>query len=119
MKNLTRRRFVQSALLCSAGAALAAEPSAPHAVFPVEPRARIAVATYPFRESIIAPGNRDRDPKKPGMDLAKFARFVRAEFGVTGIEPLDSHFSSTDPDDIRKLRTEFEAAGVHTVNIPV
>jgi sugar phosphate isomerase/epimerase len=119
MKNLTRRRFVHSALLCSAGAALAGEPSGPHAVFPVEPRARIAVATYPFRESIIAPGNRDRDPKKPGMDLAEFARSIPAQFGVQGIEPLDSHFPSTEPAAVRKLRAAFDAAGVHTVNIPV
>jgi sugar phosphate isomerase/epimerase len=119
MKNLTRRRFVQSALLCSAGAALAQGTSAPHAVFPTEPRKRIAVATYPFRESIIAPGNRDRDPKKPGMDLAQFAQSIPAQFGVQGIEPLDAHFPSTEPAAITKLRAAFDAAGVHTVNIPV
>jgi sugar phosphate isomerase/epimerase len=119
MKNLTRRRFVQTALLCSAGAALAQGTSAPHAVFPTEPRKRIAVATYPFRESIIAPGNRDRDPKKPGMDLAQFARSIPAQFGVQGIEPLDAHFPSTEPAAITKLRAAFDAAGVHTVNIPV
>lgn len=115
MKNLTRRRFVQSALLCSAGAALAAEPSGPHAIFPVDPRARIAVATYPFRASIIAPGNRERDPKKPGMDLAQFARSIPSQFGVQGIEPLDSHFPSAELAEVRKLRAAFDAAGVHTV----
>jgi sugar phosphate isomerase/epimerase len=119
MKYLTRRRFVQSALFASAGVALAAEDSTVYASFPVDPRARIAVATYPFRASIDAPGNHDRDPKKPGMDLAKFARFIRTHFGVQGIEPLDSHFSSTEPGEIRKLRVAFDAAGVHTVNIPV
>jgi len=119
MKNLTRRRFVHSALLFSAGVALAQEASAPHAVFPVDPRKRIAVATYPFRASIIAPGNRDRDPKKAGMDLAQFARSIPAQFGVQGIEPLDSHFPSTEPAQVGKLRAAFDAAGVHTVNIPV
>jgi sugar phosphate isomerase/epimerase len=118
MKSFSRRNFVKGALLCSASAVLAAE-NGPHTVFPVEPRARIAVATYPFRASIIAPKNEDRDAKKPGMDLAAFARFIRSEFGVRGIEPLDSHFSSTEPDEIRKLRTAFDAAGVYTVNIPV
>ncbi len=53
------------------------------------------------------------------MDLASFARFVRTEFGVHGIEPLDAHFTSTEPSEIRKLRAAFDAAGVHTVNIPV
>jgi sugar phosphate isomerase/epimerase len=119
MTNITRRRFVQAALLCSAGAAFAQEISGPHAVFPVEPRKRIAVATYPFRAFIIAPGNDDRDPKKAGMDLAQFARSIPEQFGVQGIEPLDSHFPSTEPAAITKLRAAFDAAGVHTVNIPV
>ena len=117
MKLFTRRSVVKGALLCSASAAFATAP--PRASFPVDPRARIAVATYPFRESIIAPGNKDRDPKKPGMDLASFARFVRTEFGVYGIEPLDGHFASTEDSEVRKLRAAFDAAGVHTVNIPV
>jgi sugar phosphate isomerase/epimerase len=117
MKSFTRRSVVKGAIFCYASAAFATEP--PRATFPADPRARIAVATYPFRESIIAPGNQDRDPKKPGMDLASFARFVRTEFGVYGIEPLDSHFSSTEYSEVRKLRAAFEAAGVHTVNIPV
>lgn len=119
MKCLTRRAFMQGALLCSAGAALAAESSGPHADFPVDPRARIAVATYPFRAIIIAPGNHDRDPKKPGMDLAQFAKYIRTNFGVQGIEPMDSHFPSTDPAEIRRLRAAFDAAGVRTVDIPV
>jgi sugar phosphate isomerase/epimerase len=38
---------------------------------------------------------------------------------VRGIEPLDSHFSSTEPGEVRKLRAAFDAAGVYTVNIPV
>ena len=118
MKNLTRRRFVQSALLCSAAAALG-ESSGPHAVFPTEARARIAVATYPFRASIIAPGNRARDPNKPGMDLVQFAQSIPSQFGVHGIEPLNGHFPSSEPAEISKIRAAFDAAGVHTVNIPV
>jgi sugar phosphate isomerase/epimerase len=117
MKSFTRRSVVKGALLCSASAAFAVVP--PRATFPVDPRKRIAVATYPFRESIIAPGNQDRNPKKPGMDLASFARFVRTEFGVYGIEPLSAHFASTEDSEVRKLRAAFDAAGVHTVNIPV
>ena len=53
------------------------------------------------------------------MDLAAFAKFVRAEFGVHGIEPLDSHFASTAPGDLRKLRAAFDAVGAYVVNIPV
>lgn len=117
MKSYTRRGVIQGALAWSASTAFAIEP--PRATFPADPRARIGVATYPFRESIIAPGNQDLDPKKKGMDLATFARLVRTEFGVHGIEPLDSHFPSTDFSAVRKLRAAFDAAGVHTVNIPV
>jgi sugar phosphate isomerase/epimerase len=116
MRSFTRRSFVQGTLVCAASAAFGAEPKAN---FPVDPRARIGVASYPFRAFIIAPGNRDRDPKKPGMDLASFARFVRTEFGVQGIEPLNGHFSSSEPGEIRKLRAALDAAGVHVVNIPV
>jgi sugar phosphate isomerase/epimerase len=116
MKLLTRRSVIKGAIVCSASAALA---RVPHATFPVEPRARIAVATYPFRALMKAPGNSDYDPKKPGMDLASFARLVRTEFKVNGIEPLSAHFTSTEPDEIRKLRAAFDAVGVYTVNIPV
>lgn len=87
--------------------------------FPTEPRARIAVATYPFRALINAPGNQDRDTSKPGMDLAAFAVFIREQFQVGGIEPLHSHFPSTEPADVRELRAAFDQAGVRTVNIPV
>jgi len=116
--SLTRRALVKGAFLCSVSAAFA-EETEPRARFPVDLRARIAVASYPFRAFLIAPQNRDRDPKKPGMDLAAFARFVKKEFGVPGIEPLNSHFTSTEISEIRKLRAAFDAAGVHTVNIPV
>lgn len=115
---ITRRSFIQESMFCSAGFLFAAETQ-PHATFPTEPRARIAVATYPFRASIIAPGNHDRDASKPGMVLGAFARYIRTEFNVRGIEPLNSHFTSTRPDDIRKLRAEFDQAGIRVVNIPV
>jgi sugar phosphate isomerase/epimerase len=53
------------------------------------------------------------------MDLAAFARFVKTEFNVRGIEPLDSHFPSKERGEVVKLRAAFDAAGVRTVNIPV
>jgi sugar phosphate isomerase/epimerase len=119
MTLLTRRTFLEAVALCSAGVVFGAESKSPLAHFPTNPRARIAVATYPFRASIIAPENHDRDAAKPGMDLAAFGRYIRSEFDVGGIEPLNSHFASTEPDEIRKLRMALDAAGVRTVNIPV
>ncbi len=119
MNSFTRRAFCRGVMLCSAGTVFAKEMKSPHANFPTNPRARIAVATYPFRSILNSPTNRDRDTSKPGMDLAAFARFVRTEFHVPGIEPLSLHFPSTEPGEILKLRAAFDAAGVHTVNIPV
>ena len=119
MTTLTRRDFVRAAILCSANTAFGAAANGPRASFPMAPKARIAVATYPFRASIVAPHNRHRDPAKPGMDLAAFAHYVAKEFGVRGIEPQDAHFSSTEHSEILKLRAAFDAAGVRTVNIPV
>ena len=115
---ITRRQFGAGALLLAADAALGA-PKSPRANFPVDPRDRLAVASYPFRRSIIAPKNEDRDASRPGMDLAAFARFIKTEFNVNGIEPLDSHFPSKERSEVVKLRAAFDAAGVRTVNIPV
>jgi len=115
---ITRRKFGAGAVLLAAEAAFGATKS-PAANFPTDPRARLAVATYPFRASILAPRNHDRDASKPGMDLPAFARFIKTEFHVSGIEPLDSHFPSKERSEIVKLRAAFDAAGVRTVNIPV
>jgi len=116
--NITRRKFGAGAFLLAADAALGAAKS-PQATFPTDPRARIAVASYPFRASIVAPHNQDRDATKTGMDLPGFARFIKSEFHVSGIEPLDSHFPSKERSEVIKLRAAFDAAGVRTVNIPV
>ncbi len=114
---ISRRTFVAQGAIASAYAALG-QPL-PKATYPTDPRHRLAVATYPFRARIISPTNSDRSKKVPGMDLAGFARSIRSEFNVFGIEPLHSHFPSTDPADIRQLKSAFDAAGVRTVNIPV
>jgi sugar phosphate isomerase/epimerase len=111
-RSFTRRNILKGAFACGATAAFGS-------TFPADPRARIGVATYPFRGYIIAPGNKDLDPKNKGMDLASFAKFIRTEFNVRGIEPLNGHFPSTELSEVRKLRAAFDAAGVHTVNIPV
>lgn len=51
--------------------AIFAPPQA-HLSFPVQPRERIAIASWPFRQFIEAPENKwARDPKLPGMDLTE------------------------------------------------
>ena len=116
MANLPRRTFIKGLLLATAGTAYAAQPQL-H--FPTDPRSRIGVATYPFRAFIDSPHNHDTDPTRKHMDLAAFAQSIPKEFGVHGIEPLDSHFASTDPAYVHGLRAAFDAAGVRVINIPV
>ena len=87
--------------------------------FPTQPRDRLAVASYPFRGSITTPGNEDRDPKQPGVALKDFAAMVRDKFDVHNIEPLSSHFPSTEPAYLAEFRKAVEQAGSHIVNIPV
>ncbi len=115
---MMRREWIKMAALAGAGTALA-QSAKPDFRFPTDPRHRVGVATYPFRAVIDAPGNGDRNAAMPGMDLAMFARYVRSQFDVYGIEPLHSHFASTAPEKIAELRKSFDAAGVRTINIPV
>jgi sugar phosphate isomerase/epimerase len=116
---LSRRIFVAGALCCSADIVFGEGAKLPQGNSPISPRDRIAVATYPFRANMTAPGNQDRDPSKPGMDLAAFAEYIKKEFHVNGIEPLHSHFASTERSEIVKLRKVFDTIGIRTVNIPV
>ena len=91
----------------------------PDLKFPTAARDRLAVATWPFRAYIESPTNEYRDKKQPGMDLREFATKVKKDFAVPGVEPLNSHFPSTDAPYLHRFRESIEKAGVHVVNIPV
>jgi sugar phosphate isomerase/epimerase len=115
---MNRRQFLGTALVAgSAGPALFAA-NEPHIDFPTDPRARLGVASYPFRAFIDAPHNRDRDKTKPGMTLLQFPAMVRVKFNVRNIEPLNSHFVSLEPGYLLELREAVEKAGMHVINIP-
>jgi len=115
---MNRRQFFGTALAAgSAGSALFAA-NEPHIAFPTDPRARLGVASYPFRAFIDAPHNRDRDKTKPGMTLVQFPAMVREKFNVRNIEPLNSHFVSLEPAYLHELREAVEKAGMHVINIP-
>jgi sugar phosphate isomerase/epimerase len=128
MNSLTRRSFLETLSALAAGSTIAgampgsifgASPqSKPHINFPTEPRARIALASYPFRMLIDAPGNRARDAKQKGFPLTQFPAEVVEKFGVHGIEPLAQHFESTEPAYLEKFRGAVEKAKVRIVNIP-
>jgi len=115
---MNRRHFVEAALFAAVprGVSASQEPNIP---FPTEPRARLGVASYPFRAFIESPNNRDRDKTKPGMTLLQFPAMVREKFKVRNIEPLDSHFVSLETAYLGELRNAVEKAGMHVINIPV
>jgi sugar phosphate isomerase/epimerase len=116
---MNRRQFVQTALaagVAAPGKLLTA--GEPHIEFPTEPRARLGVASYPFRAFIDSPHNRDRDKTKPGMQLTQFPAMVREKFNLRNIELLDSHFQSLEAAYLGELRNAVEKAGCRVINIP-
>jgi len=110
---MQRREFLSLA----ASSCLLAADTKPRFVFPTKPIDRLSVASYPFRAFIDSPTNHDRDPKQPGMDLVEFGKRVQREWQVHNIEPLNSHFRSTEPDYLGGLRDDLKTAGIGIANI--
>lgn len=110
MPSINRRTFIET---CAAlAAARQARPAAaPDIHFPAAPRDRLAVASYPFRNFMDRPGH-------AGLKLTDFASMVVEKFGIYNIEPLNSHFPSTEPAYLDELRRAVEQAHSHIVNIP-
>lgn len=128
MNSLTRRVFLEKLSALAAGnflasaAALSARANdnpEPHIAFPSAPRDRIAIASYPFRAYIESPGNRDRNPSLPGMDLIQFPAEVVKKFGVHNIEPHSRHFRSLDSAYLAEFRDALSKANAKVVNIAV
>ena len=63
----------------------------PNLQFPSQPRERIAIASYPFREFIAGKESKSAKP----MDVKDFAAHVIEKFQVNKIEPWTGHFPST------------------------
>src|SRR5438034_3360574 len=128
MNILNRREFVE---VCAgaAGATLLpalarAAGSGPSVHFPSDPRERVAVAAYPFREFIV--GWKGWDGKTPStvpaaqqMELNDFAAHVVEKFNVHHIEPWSPIFPSTDPKYLEQFRTAVEKAHSSVVDIAV
>jgi sugar phosphate isomerase/epimerase len=122
MKNFSRRQFVLDAAALGLGLTTAlrrpsAAPGEPHLKFPTEPRARLAVTSWPFREFIDSPTNPYWRRQKPGMDLKDFPAMVATKFGVRNIGPLAAHLSSTDSAYLDAFRKSVEQAGSHLVDL--
>jgi sugar phosphate isomerase/epimerase len=129
MNTVSRRHFLESSALLTATALtssassplslLHAAETAPNLKFPTIPRERLAVATWPFRAFIASPENPYRGNQQSPMDLRDFAARIKKDFGVTGVEPLSTHFPSTDEAYLHSFREAIEKAGLHVVDIPV
>ena len=123
--SFSRREFLGKCIAASAGGFLVHNPTSvfaatePHIFFPTEPRARISVASYPFRAYIESPRNRDCDPKLPGMDLKDFPAEVVKKFNVHNVEPHSRHFRSLDVEYLASFRQALKNANVKAVNIAV
>jgi sugar phosphate isomerase/epimerase len=127
MDYLTRRSFLENTSALAAGtlmgafvpSVLATDTPQPHISFPTAPRDRIAIPSYPFRAYIDSPGNRDRNPSLPGMDLIQFPAELVKRFGVHNIEPHSRHFRSLDSAYLAKFLDELSKANCKVVNIAV
>lgn len=128
MTGTTRRQFLVRCTGVAAGAwlvrwapamefTLEALPASARAVkFPTDPRERIAIASYPFREFIAGPEHKTGNPT---IALKDFAAHVVEKFGVHRIEPWSAHFPSTDPKYLEEYRAAVERAGAAVADVAV
>ncbi len=82
--------------------------------------ARIAIASYPFREHILGRETGGSVGTALGkMDLKDFAAHVSAKFNIKKIEPWSAHFRSLEKAYLEELRAAVAKAGGAIVNIAV
>ena len=128
MNRITRRQFLG---VCTAGAAaaycfpeLALASSQPTVVFPTNPRDRVAVAAYPFREFIVGWKGWNGTTPSPipaaqQIELKDFAAHVAEKFNVHKIEPWSPLFPSTGRKYLEEFRAAVEKAASTVVDIAV
>jgi sugar phosphate isomerase/epimerase len=124
----TRRQFLSQSAMVAAGTALSssfaiASPAQPNVVFPTNPRDRLAVASYPFRDFILpaedgsASAAASSSGAAPKMELIEFAAHARSRFNINKIEPWSAHFRSLDRKYLDAFRTALDTAKCAVVNI--
>jgi sugar phosphate isomerase/epimerase len=130
MSASNRRQFIGQCAGVAAGTwflprfARATASSEPSVQFPSDPRQRVAVAAYPFREFIV--GWKGWDGKTPStvpasqqMELKDFAAHVAEKFSVHHVELWSPVFPSIEPRYLEQLRTAVERAHSSIVDIAV
>jgi sugar phosphate isomerase/epimerase len=123
LRDKTRRRFLVEAVSTVAGAALlpsmvaaAADTAQPSMRLPEQPRERIAIASYPFRNYLA--GRKDA-LGSPKLELKDFSAHAVEKFKIRKIEPWSEHFRSLDPKYLEEIRASVEKAGGMIINIAV
>jgi sugar phosphate isomerase/epimerase len=109
------------ALARSGGSPVRSAEAGPHIAFPSDPRERIAIASYPFRDYLtpVDSGTTPGTAPHTRMELKDFAAQVVAKFNIHKIEPWSPHFISQEPAYLAGLQTAFQNAQVSVVNIAV
>ncbi len=118
----TRRDFLKQAATLAGACCISVEDWAqsknqsrlPDLVFPTRSRDRLAVTSWPFRAYIEIPSN--RKPSVPSMDIKEFPAMVVERFGVYNVNPLLSHFPSTDSAYLESFREAVAKARSHIVD---
>ncbi len=121
----SRRDFLMQAAVLAGACCISVEDSAqsknqsphPDLHFPTRPRDRLAVTSWPFRAYIESPGNRGQKLSVPSMDMKDFPAMVVERFGVYNVNPLLSHFSSTDSAYLDSFREAVAKARSHIVDL--
>jgi sugar phosphate isomerase/epimerase len=122
----TRRKLLRNSAL--AAAAISFPPNlrsalavdfGPNIPFPTDPRQRIAISSYPFRDFIAGTPYEHAVPPGPRIDIEDFAAHVATKFNINKIEPWSRHFRSTDPAYLEAFRAAVASAKGAIVNIAV
>jgi sugar phosphate isomerase/epimerase len=120
----TRRRFLVETVSALAGASAllpamvsaAGDTAQPSMRFPEQPRERIAIASYPFRNYFA--GRKDALGGDK-LELKDFSAHVAEKLSIRKIEPWSDHFRSLDQNYLQDIRAGVEKAGGMIVNIAV
>jgi sugar phosphate isomerase/epimerase len=105
-----------AAALFPATVSVATDTAQPSMRFPEQPRARIAIASYPFRNYVA--GRKDAVGGQK-LELKDFSAHVAEKFNIRKIEPWSEHFRSLDQKYLEEIRAGVEKNGGMIVNIAV
>jgi sugar phosphate isomerase/epimerase len=94
----------------------AGDTAQPSMRFPEQPRERIAIASYPFREYVAGRKDALGDHK---LELKDFSAHVADKFNISKIEPWSEHFRSLEENYLQGIRSGVKKAGGMIVNIAV